>query len=586
MKLSLKLPLMFLAPLLAGGLAINYLAGRAVRQALGGQAAAAVAASCSGVLRHHREDFKSGREKDILPALFLLRDSLGTRGGVAFATPQGRVLAHTDVARKGAWLPEELLEKLGPSGYAFELSGSRERREITVLVPLEEQAVPEDLVLGAAAARIGLLAVTVPMKAEYEAETLILQKIAAILLGVAVFMAAAVYLLSHIALKPVGRLIELTRRVGEGNNAASMEVRGRDEFAQLARSFNEMSGRLSRTLVSRNYLDSIVDGLADALVIAGTDGRVNRLNAAAKKTLGALAREGADLYSLFEDKDWSGRLLAEGEVKDFETRLAGGPATPVQVSAAVIKGADGSAAGIVAAVRDISLRKKYEAELARSNEDLQRFAYVASHDLQEPLRTLSNYVQMVEHKYREALGPDAARHIDFITGAVARMRVMVRDLLEYSRLGAVHRPEEVDAGAALESALELMKNAVSEAGAEVRRNGLPRVLADRAQLERLFQNLVGNAVKFRGSAPPAVDISAERQGAEWVFSVRDNGEGIDPKYAPQLFKLFGRLHGAAVPGSGIGLAACRRIVENHGGRIWFESEPGRGSVFYFTLPAA
>ena len=260
-------------------------------------------------------------------------------------------------------------------------------------------------------------------------------------------------------------------------------------------------------------------------------------------------------------------------------------------------------------------------ELARSNAELEQFAYVASHDLQEPLRMVTSYMQLLEQRYKEKLDSDAKEFIAFAVDGAARMRTLISDLLVYSRVGTrAKEPQPVDSRAALEEALINLKVAIEESGAEVTHDGLPTVLADDTQLVQLFQNLVGNAVKFRAEEPPRVHLSArkrsgfrdsrfESEGAEekrpekgpaakipifrsseqndgeWVFSVRDNGIGIDPQQSDRIFQVFQRLHGRDEhPGTGIGLAICRKIVERHEGRIWVDSKPGKGSTFYFTMP--
>ncbi len=232
------------------------------------------------------------------------------------------------------------------------------------------------------------------------------------------------------------------------------------------------------------------------------------------------------------------------------------------------------------------LRRTAE-DLARSNRDLEQFAYVASHDLQEPVRMVSLYVQLLERRYHDRLDERARQYIARAVGGARHMQALVKDLLAYARAGTLKKePEPVDCRVVFDRALDHLTAAVRASGAEVTRGELPAVLGDGTQLVQLFQNLVGNAIKFRGDKPPAVRVEAVAEGAWWRFSVRDNGIGIDPRYHGRLFVIFQRLHGRdEYPGTGIGLAICKRIVERHGGRIWLESEPGRGTTFYFTLPA-
>jgi signal transduction histidine kinase/DNA-binding NarL/FixJ family response regulator len=238
----------------------------------------------------------------------------------------------------------------------------------------------------------------------------------------------------------------------------------------------------------------------------------------------------------------------------------------------------------------LALRKKDELvrELERSNVELEQFAYVASHDLQEPLRMVASYTQLLARRYQGKLGPDADDFIRFAVEGVTRMKRLIGDLLEYSRVGARGRSlAPVSSQSVMDRVLRNLEVTMKSAAAEVSADGLPRVLGDEVQLEQLLQNLVSNAIKFRGEAPPRVQVSAEHKGDHCLFRVSDNGIGIDPQFFGRLFVIFQRLHDREeYPGTGIGLATCKKIVERHGGRIWLESAPGQGTTFLFTLPAA
>jgi signal transduction histidine kinase len=226
-------------------------------------------------------------------------------------------------------------------------------------------------------------------------------------------------------------------------------------------------------------------------------------------------------------------------------------------------------------------------ELARSNTDLQQFAYVASHDLQEPLRMIASYTQLLAKRYKGQLDADADEFIAYAVDGANRMQRLIQDLLAYARVdtqGQVFAPTSLEA--VVGHALDNVRAAVEESRAVVTHDPLPTVMADERQLLQLFQNLLSNALKFRGDQPPRVHVSAEQHDHEWRFAVRDNGIGIDPQYADKIFVIFQRLHNTGeYPGTGIGLAICKKIVERHGGGIWLESQPGQGSTFYFTLPA-
>lgn len=225
-------------------------------------------------------------------------------------------------------------------------------------------------------------------------------------------------------------------------------------------------------------------------------------------------------------------------------------------------------------------------ELKRSNEDLEQFAYVASHDLQEPLRMITNYLQLLRQRYRDQLDTNAHDFIGFALDGSKRMNQLIHDLLAYSRVGT-HGKDLVltESSQALADALANLAVAIEESKAEITHDELPAVLGDEVQLTQLFQNLIGNAVKFRGDATPTVHVGVQRKGEEWEFAVRDNGIGIADQDFQRIFVVFQRLHSREkYPGTGIGLSVCKKIVERHGGRIWVESKVGRGTTFHFTIP--
>jgi signal transduction histidine kinase len=224
-------------------------------------------------------------------------------------------------------------------------------------------------------------------------------------------------------------------------------------------------------------------------------------------------------------------------------------------------------------------------ELARSNEELERFAYVASHDLQEPLRMVSSYVQLIERRYKGRLDSDADEFIGYAVEGAGRMQRLITDLLAFSRVGRPGKEfESTSLDTALDRALSNLRMAIEESGAAVTHDSLPVVGADPTQMAQVFQNLVGNAIKFRGKEPPRVHVSVRWRTGEWLFAVRDNGIGVEADYLERIFIVFQRLHGSRYPGTGIGLPISRKIVERHGGRMWVESEPGKGLTFFFTLP--
>ena len=255
---------------------------------------------------------------------------------------------------------------------------------------------------------------------------------------------------------------------------------------------------------------------------------------------------------------------------------------------------DGQIIGTFGLTRDVTATKEAEArlrkeheELTRSNAELEQFAYVASHDLQEPLRAVASCVQLLKKRYEGRLDARADEFILHAVEGTKRMQALINDLLAYSRVGTHQQPfEPVDCGEIVEEALANLTVAVQESGATVTRDPLPTVMADPTHLTQVFQNLIGNALKFRAEGrKPLIRLTAKNAAGEWTFAVSDNGIGIEPQYFERIFRVFQRLHTrASYPGTGIGLAICKKIVERHGGRIWIESQPDQGSTFYFTLP--
>ncbi len=250
-------------------------------------------------------------------------------------------------------------------------------------------------------------------------------------------------------------------------------------------------------------------------------------------------------------------------------------------------------AGIVVNSRDITHRKvveenllKLNEELKRSNIDLQQFAYATSHDLQEPLRVIAGFIKLLAKRYKDKLDAKADEFINLTLEGISRMDTLIKDLLAYSQIGTKGKTFKVtDCTTVLENALANLKTAIEENDANITYDNLPVVMADATQLGSLFQNLIANAIKFKSNQKPHIHISSKKNDGEWLFSIKDNGIGIDPKDAERIFIIFQRLHTKSeYPGTGIGLAICKRIVERHGGKIWVESEKGKGSTFYFTLP--
>jgi len=282
---------------------------------------------------------------------------------------------------------------------------------------------------------------------------------------------------------------------------------------------------------------------------------------------------------------------AMGAGRDLFGVRKDGSEVPVEIGLNPVTTSEGTF--VVASIIDITERKqieeemkRYAEELARSNTELEQFAYVASHDLQEPLRMVISYCGLLQRRYKGRMDKDADEFIEFAVDGANRMSALVRDLLVYGQVGANgHKQTSIDCSDALERALIGLESAIAESNARVTHGPLPTVTANPTEIEQLFQNLVGNAIKFHGDDPPEVRVLAQQEDGAWKLSVRDNGIGIEPQYADKIFEVFQRLHRRNdYAGTGVGLAICKRIVERNGGRIWLDSEPGKGSTFYFTLP--
>ncbi len=302
----------------------------------------------------------------------------------------------------------------------------------------------------------------------------------------------------------------------------------------------------------------------------------------------------SDINALNPEQIKAERLSALHEERNtfiFQHRVAGGDIRMVEVNSSPItlKGQT----ILFSIIHDITRRIRAEehlqktlVELTHSNEELRQFAYVASHDLQEPLRMVASYTELLARRYSSQLDDEARKFILYAVEGATRMQQLIDDLLLFSRVGTRKLPQEsVSTEELLATALHNLQAAIDESGAEITRDELPTVRADSSQMLQLFQNLVGNAIKFRRPGePPRIHVSACTLGQEWQFSITDNGIGIDPQFSERIFTIFQRLHAREqYPGTGIGLAICKRIVERHGGRIWVESVPGQGSTFHFTL---
>ena len=282
-----------------------------------------------------------------------------------------------------------------------------------------------------------------------------------------------------------------------------------------------------------------------------------------------------------------------GKRLELPARHREGHEFPIEITISVVPLRQGRI--FAAFLHDITERKQAQTqleamttELSRSNKELEQFSYAASHDLQEPLRTLRGAAQLLSQQYKGRLDADADKMIQFIVCGASRLQTLITDLLTYARIGkGEHRVMTLTCATLLQSVLDDLSVAVEESHAVITWNDLPTLEGNHTDLVLLFQNLLDNAIKYRGSALPKIDIGASQEGSVWRFSVRDNGIGINPTYAEKIFEPFARLHGVLeYPGSGLGLAICKKIVEHNGGKIWMESALGQGATVYFTYPVA
>jgi PAS domain S-box-containing protein len=378
----------------------------------------------------------------------------------------------------------------------------------------------------------------------------------------------------------------------------------RDASGEL-HGFSKVTRDLTRSREMEARYEMLLESVPNALVIVNHSGKIEYVNAQAELLFGYRREEvaGVGVEKLLpprrSEKQESHRneVLAGGKFpapnapqECFGLRRDGRE-FPLDFSASPLKTKEGGV--VLFAIQDLTERKMAADVLARnadalrqSNAELQQFAHIASHDLQEPLRMVASYLQLLQRRYKGKLDKDADEFIDYAIDGTHRMKRLIEDLLKYSRAGRnLAAATPLHSEDALREALRNLKTAIEESHAQVTWDSLPRVSGEEVQLVQLFQNLVGNAIKYRGERTPQVHISARRSDSGWIFSVADNGIGIEAQYFDRIFAVFQRLHRRhEYEGTGIGLAICKRILQQHGGRIWVESEFGKGTTFFFELP--
>ncbi len=380
-----------------------------------------------------------------------------------------------------------------------------------------------------------------------------------------------------------------------------------------------MSRDLDQSTESDAKYRGLLEAAPDAMVVVNQGGEIVLVNVQTERQFGYRRDEllGQKVKNIIPE-GFAERLIADatrsvaealaqqiGMGIELSGRRKDGSEFPIEIMLSPLESAEGIL--VTAAIRNISARKKSEEDnavlerhvqqrtkqlavanqvLEQSNVELKQFAYIASHDLQSPLRSISGFVQLLKLEYEGKLDEQAQDWIRRTVEAVGQMQTLIRDVLSYSRVEA-HSPTltQIPFLDIVNGALALLESSIHDSGGQVTWGPLPDVMGDRSQLVQLLQNLIGNGLTYRSSEPPHIHLSAQRGEKEWIFSVRDNGIGIDPKYYEQIFEIFKRLHDQKdYPGTGIGLAVCRRVANRHGGRIWVESEPGHGSTFHFTIP--
>jgi PAS domain S-box-containing protein len=415
-------------------------------------------------------------------------------------------------------------------------------------------------------------------------------------------LAATAYLSRHVV-GPVRELAQAATFLGHGRFDHRVRERGNDEFGELAGAFNRMAAMLEETTSEREArYRAVIDRVADGILIVADDGRVIDRNPAAVRLFGSVLENIVDcpVDLLLEPAANSGQLPGFDNApawlaavgRDALAVGASGTTVPVELSFGVF-GRPGEPICVVL-VRDVTEHKetlaaleRKGAELARSNADLEQFAYVATHDMQEPLRAVAGYCSLLKRRYGQSLEGEGQRLIANAIDGVKRLQALIEDLLQFSQVGRrAGAPEPTNAGEALRRALRNLELVIAESNAVVTFDDLPAVMVDSGELVQVFQNLVGNAIKYRGAAPPRIHVGADQRPDRVELAVSDNGMGIAPEHHDRVFGAFQRLHSRdEYPGTGIGLAICKKIVERHNGRIWLQSRSGEGCTVRFTLPA-
>lgn len=434
-------------------------------------------------------------------------------------------------------------------------------------------------------------------------ESVILRLLFAVALTVEITGLLLAFSVSRSIQRGLREIIRASKAIAQGDFDDKAKIYSRDEIGIVAEAINHMAEEIG---TAENKFRRMLESAPDAMIMVNQHGSIRLVNEQAEKVFGYTRGEliGQPVEALIPDRFGEvhtthrshffadPRARTMGADLELYGRRKNGEEFPVEVSLSPLDTEEGT--WVSAAIRDISEKKldhlalrEYARKLEVTNNNLEQFAYVASHDLQEPLRTITNFVSMFQEKQSGKLDKDSELYLDYIVNASERMKALIRDLLMYSRVGRNHVTESTDTAEVVGAVLRDVSGAVRQSGAQISIGFLPVLRANRVELHELFLQLISNAIKYsKPGTSPIISIDARAENGHWLFSVRDNGIGIDKAYSERVFVIFQRLHGQnQYSGTGVGLATCRKIVELHGGRIWVESAPGEGSTFYFTFPA-
>ncbi|MFL5747135.1 MAG: PAS domain S-box protein [Niastella sp.] len=450
-------------------------------------------------------------------------------------------------------------------------------------------------------------------------ENLVLRLLFLIALSVEITGLTLAIIVSRNIQKGLNEILQSAKAVAKNDFTRKAKAFSKDEIGILANNFNTMAEELHRSMhdieQAQQKFKGLLESAPDAIVIMDEKGSITLVNKQCENIFGYQKNEliGANMELLLPERFRSAQHEQPKLIYDIPGvrstdigvevlgRRKNGNEFPIEMSLSPLETEEGVL--LTAAIRDISEKKRMEkeireanatlekkvqkrtAELEIKNKELEQFAYVASHDLQEPLRTTSSFVELLRKQYHGRLDENADRYIDYVIQSSDRMKTLIKDLLDYSRIGREKQFEPVNCNLALAEVLADLAEVIKENQAEIVAGPLPVVNAFPTELKLLFQNLISNSIKFqKPGIAPHIEIAATHQNGHWHFQFRDNGIGIDKQYQQRIFIIFQRLHNRSVyEGSGIGLAHCKKIVELHGGKIWVESEIGKGSIFHFTL---